>query len=127
MEAIVVVSWSAMAVSSAAVITVALVYWLRDVLGNQDTDGVEPSPVSERSALYTLLAGFVFIGTRLARGESLPFGYLGFTAAFIGFTLSAGWYLLARRSTEGPSPSTVATFSAVVAAFFGALSALTPA
>ena len=126
MEAIVVVSWSAMAVGSAAVITVALVYWLRDVLGNRDIEGVEPSPVSERSALYTLLAGFV-IGTRLARGESLRFGYLGFAAAFIGFALSAGWYLLARRSTDGPSPSTVATFSAVVAAFFGALSAPTPA
>ena len=110
-----------------AVITVALGYWLREVLGNQDTDGVEPSPVSQRSALYTLLAGFAFIGTRLARGESLPFSYIGFTATFIGFTLSAAWYLIARRANHGPSRSTVATFSGVIAASFGALSALTPA
>jgi len=125
MHSIVVVSWSAMAISSAAVIAVALGCWLRDVRRNQDTDGVEPSPVSERSALYMLLAGSVFIGTRLARGESLPFGFIGFAAAFIGFGLSAGWYLLARRASDGPSPGRVAMFSAGVAASFGALSAIT--
>jgi hypothetical protein len=113
-----------MAVSSAMVIAVALGYWLRDVRRNQDTDGVEPSPVSERAALYMLLAGVVFIGTRLARGQSLPFGFIAFAAVFIGFGLSACWYLLARRATDGPSASRVAMFSGGVAASFGALSAL---
>ena len=106
-------------------IAVALVYWLNDVRRNKDTDGVEPSPVSDRSALYMLLAGCVFVGTRLVRGESLPFGFIVFVAVFIGFGISAGWYLLARRASDGPSPSRVAMFSAGVAAAFGALSALT--
>jgi hypothetical protein len=124
MEALLVVSWCAMAISSAAVTAVAIGLWLRDVLRERDTDGVEPSPVSERSALYMLLAGCVFMGTRFARGESLSFGEAAFTAVFIGFALSAGWYLLT-RGTEGPSRSKVDEFSAVVAASFGLLSALT--
>jgi len=119
------VAWSAMALVSMAVTAVAVGLWTRDVLREQDTDGVEPSPVSARSVPYILLAGCVFIGTRLFRGEPLSFNEVGFAAMFIGFTCSAGWYLLARRGTEVAVGGSVAKLSAVVAASYGALSALT--
>ena len=118
-------AWCVMALSSMAVTAVAVGLWARDVLRDQDTDGVEPAPVSRRSISYILLAGSVFIGTRLVSGEPLIFNAMGFTAMYIGFALSAGWYLLALRGDEGPSRSIVDKFSAVVAASFGALSALT--
>lgn len=118
-------AWSVMALSSIAVTALAVGLWTRDVLRDEDTDGVEPSPVSKRSATYILLAGSVFIGIRLIRGEPLSFNAMGFTAMFIGFALSAGWYLLARTGAEWPSRSKIDKLSAVVAACFGALSALT--
>lgn len=126
MDTLLIVSWSAMVISSVAVTAVAMGLWLRDVLREQDTDDVEPSPLSKRSAIYSLIAGCVFVGIRLARGEPLSFFFAGFTAMFIGFALSAGWYLLARRATKQPSRSEVDKFSAVVAASFGGLSAFTP-
>ena len=126
MQMLLVASYSAMVVSSVVVTAVAVGLWLRDVLRERDTDGVEPSPLSKRSAIYSLLAGCVFIGIRLTRGESVSFLFAGFTAVFIGFALSAGWYLLDRRATGARSRRQVDTLSAVVAASFGALSALTP-
>ena len=131
MESLVVVSWIVMATVSAAVIAVALGLWIRDIrrhkdIDGVDIDGVEPSPFSDRAALYMLLALLVSVGTRLARGESPSFVFSAFAAVFIGFGLSASWYLLARRATGGPSPRTVATYSVVIAACFGVLSGLTP-
>ena len=126
MQTLLGVSWSAIVMSSIAVTAVAVSLWLRDVLRERDTDGVEPSPLSKRSAIYSMLALCVFIGIRLARGESVSFLFAGFTAVFIGFALSAGWYLLERRGTGLRSRGPVDTLSAVVAASFGALSALTP-
>ena len=126
MQTLVAVSWLVMMAGSLVVMTVAMGLWFRDVLRGQDTDGVEPSPVSVRSALYSLLAGLAFCGTRWARGEPLSFKDVAFHALLIGFALSAGWYLLARRSTKEPNPGKVAGLSAVIAASFGTLSALTP-
>jgi len=126
MQTLLMASYSTMILGSVAVTAVAVGLWLRDVLRERDTDGVEPSPLSKRSAIYSVLAGCVFIAIRLARGESLSFFFAGFTAVFIGFALSAGWYLLARKATDGPSRREVDNLSAVVAASFGALSALTP-
>ena len=125
MQVLLAVAWSAIALGSMAVTAVAVGLWARDLLREQDTDGFEPSPVSARSVPYTLLAGGVFIGIRLIRGEPLSFSEMGFTAVFIGFACSAGWYLLARGGTEAPSRSKVNRFSVVVAASYGALSALT--
>jgi drug/metabolite transporter (DMT)-like permease len=126
MQTLLLVSWSAMVISSIAVTAVAMGLWFRDVLRERDTDGVEPSPLSKRSAIYSVLALSVFIGIRLARGESVSVLFAGFTAVFIGFALSASWYLLQRRATDTPSPRQVDKLSAIVAASFGALSALTP-
>jgi hypothetical protein len=97
----------------------------RDVLRHQDTDDVEPNPVTKRAGIYIPLAGCVFVGIRLVRGEPLSFIHVGFIAVCAGFALAAGWYLLKRRGTGGPSRRKVDMFSAVIAVSFGALSALT--
>jgi hypothetical protein len=124
MRALAVGFWLVSMTTSLAVTGVAVGLWVRDVVRKQDLDGVEPSPVTFRSALYSLLAGLVLWGTRLARGEPLSFNDLAFSALLIGFGLSAGWYLLARRTADGPSARTVARISAVIASSHGALAAL---
>lgn len=125
MQTLLELSWVAMAMSSAAVAAVGVGLWFRDVLRHQDTDDVEPNPVTRRAGIYMLLAGGVFVGIRLVRGEPLTFTQVGFIAVYVGFALVAGWYLLKRRGTGGPSRRKVDMFSAVIAVSFGALSALT--
>jgi len=126
MKTVLLVSYVVMAVSTCAVIAVAMGLWVRDVVRERDTDGVEPAPVSARSAIFSLLALGAFVGVRLARGESVPLLFAALTAMFIGFALSASWYLLERRKTSAPRRGQVDKLSAVVAASFGALAALTP-
>jgi hypothetical protein len=121
MKTLLELSWAAMAMSSAAVAAVGVGLWLRDVLRKQDTDEVDPNPFTKRGAIYMLLTGCVFVGIRLARGEPLSFIEVGFIAGYVGFALAAGWYLLARRGTEGPSQRKVDGFSTAIAVSFSAV------
>jgi hypothetical protein len=121
MRALAVGLWMVMGTTSVVVMTIAMGLWFRDVLRGRATDGVEPAPVTGRTALYSLLAALAFSGTRLASGERLTFSDAAFPALLIGMALSAGWYLLARRTPDGASASKTAVVSMVIAASFGAL------
>ncbi len=120
--ALILVLWLTMTVSSIVVMTVAMALWLRDVVRGEDDDAHEPSPLDTRAVPFMLMTVVVLAGVRLSRGQPLSFIETVFPEAFIGFALSAGWYLLARRSPEAHTKQ-IGRASAAVAVSFGALSA----
>jgi hypothetical protein len=128
MDALIIITWIVIALSGSVIMVVAVTLWLREVLRSRDgaTDERlgEPSPVDGRAVPFMVLAGVVSLGVLYIRGEPLLFRNAAFAAVFIGFALSAGWYLLARRSPVLPKSSGVQALSTVVAACFGALSGL---
>lgn len=123
MNTVVFLLWSAMTVSGMVVMGIAIALWLPDVIRGEDDDANEPSPVDKRAAPFMLLTALVLAGVRLSRSQPLSFSDTVFAAAFIGFALSAGWYLLARRSPQGHSSKQIKRASAAVAVTFGTLSA----
>lgn len=127
MEALVLVAWSAMAFAGSLIISAAVFLWLRDVLRSKDgeTDGRmgEPSPVDERAVPWMALTAAVTFGVVYLRQVPASFGTVVFPAVFAGFALSAGWYLMARRSPE-EGRARVQLGSGAIAAGFGALSGL---
>ena len=123
MEPLILLTWSAMALVTTLVITVALALWVRDLVRDRGLDGPEPSPISERVVPFMLLSALVLAAVRLLQGDPVSFTDTVFPAVFIGFGLSAGWYLLDVRSS-GLRPRTVDQWSVAIAASFGVLSGL---
>lgn len=124
MDAVVVIMLIAVTVTSALVMLVAITFWVREVLRSRDgeTDQRlgEPSPVDVRAVPMMVLTAVVLVGVQYLRGEPLSFRDTAFAALFVGFTLSAAWYLLARRSLPSET-ARVQKLSALAAAGFGGL------
>jgi hypothetical protein len=125
MEAVVVLGLVAVTAGSAVVMVVAVGLWLRDVIRSRDgqTDERlgEPSPLDVRAVPLMVLAAVVLAGVQSLRGVPVSFQDTTFAALFLGFGLSAAWYLLARRSPGLSHGTRAFGVSAVVAAGFGAL------
>jgi hypothetical protein len=125
MEAVVVLSLVVVTAVSTVVMVVAVGVWLRDVIRSRDgqTDERlgEPSPLDVRAVPLMVLAALVVAGVQSLRGVPVSFQDTAFAALFMGFALSAAWYLLARRSPALPHGTRALGVSAVGAAGFGAL------
>jgi hypothetical protein len=125
MEAVLVLTLVAVTAVSTVVMVVAVGLWLRDVIRSRDgqTDHRlgEPSPLDVRAVPLMVLAAVVLAGVQSLRGVRVSFQDTAFAALFMGFALSAAWYLLARRSPTLPRGSRALGISAVFAAGFGAL------
>jgi len=125
MQAVVVLTLVAVTAISAVVMVVAVGLWLRDVLrsrdGQTDERVGEPNPLDVRAVPLMALAAVILAGVQSLRGVPVSFQDTAFAALFMGFALSAAWYLLARRSPPLPHGSRVLGISTVVAAGFGAL------
>jgi hypothetical protein len=125
MQAVVVFTLVTVTAVSAVVMAVAVTLWLRDVIrsrdGHTDERLGEPSPLDVRAVPLMVLAAVVLAGVQSLRGVPVSFRDTAFAALFMGFALSAAWYLLARRSPELPHGGRALGISAVVAAGFGAL------
>jgi hypothetical protein len=125
MKAVVVLTLVAVTAFSTVVMVVAVGLWLRDVIRSRDGQTDErlgvPSPLDVRAVPLMVLAAVVLAGVQSLRGVRVSFQDTAFAALFMGFALSAAWYLLARRSPTLPHGSRALGISAVFAAGFGAL------
>jgi hypothetical protein len=126
-DTVVLVLWAAIAVPSMVLMLMAGVTALQDARRGTDRGVDDPSPVSRRNAPYIGLAAAAVALVRYLRDEPLGFRDMVFAGGFIGFALSAGWYLAARRSPALAAGRRQAVVSAVVALCFGVLSGLAPA
>jgi hypothetical protein len=129
MEAVVVALLVAATAVSIVVIAVAVGLWLRAVLrstdGRTDERLGEPSPVDARAVPFMVLAAVVLLGVRVLRGLPPSFRDTAFAALFLGFTVSAAWYLLGRRGRPSRT-ARIQGVSALTAAGVGALWGLAP-
>jgi hypothetical protein len=125
MEAVVVLTLVAVTAVSTVVMVVAVGLWLRDVIrsreGQTDERLGEPSPLDVRAVPLMVLAAVVLAGVQSLRGVPVSFRDTAFAGLFMGFALSAAWYLLARRLPALPHETRAFGVSAVVAAGFGVL------